>query len=123
MEPTEDLITEMMEAYWREQADRLDPEAGALLHRALDVFAEQLKYGLARNGPVTELVSPSVPKETPGRDECHGDHAENDKGYSKCATVHRSRTYTTKVSHGYPSCPVKGTPKKRLKSTLATGKT
>jgi len=40
MEPTEDLITEMMEAYWREQADRLDPDAGALLHRALDVFAE-----------------------------------------------------------------------------------
>jgi len=40
MEPAEDLITEMMEAYWREQADRLDPEAGALLHRALDIFAE-----------------------------------------------------------------------------------
>ncbi len=40
MEPAEDLITETMEAYWREQADRLDPDAGALLHRALDIFAE-----------------------------------------------------------------------------------
>jgi len=34
MEPAEDLIAEMMEAYWREQADRLDPDAGALLHGA-----------------------------------------------------------------------------------------
>jgi len=26
--PTEDVIAEMMDAYWREQADRLDPDAG-----------------------------------------------------------------------------------------------
>ena len=40
MEPTEDLITEMMEAYWRDQADRLDPEAREMLNHALDLFAE-----------------------------------------------------------------------------------
>jgi len=40
MEPAEDLITEMMEAYWREQADTLDPNAREMLNHALDIFAE-----------------------------------------------------------------------------------
>ena len=54
MEPAEDLITEMMEAYWRQQADRLDPDAGALLHRALDVFAESRIARLSSEGDTQE---------------------------------------------------------------------
>ncbi len=44
----------MMEAYWREQADRLDPEAGALLHRALDVFAESRDALVSSEGDTQE---------------------------------------------------------------------
>jgi len=54
MEPAEDLITEMMEAYWRQQADRLDPDAGALLHRALDIFAESRIARLSSEGDTQE---------------------------------------------------------------------
>ena len=54
MEPAEDVIGEMMEAYWREQADQLDPDAGALLHRALDVFAESRIARLSSEGDTQE---------------------------------------------------------------------
>jgi len=50
----EDVIDEMMEAYWREQADRLDPDAGALLHRALDIFAESWIARLSSEGDARE---------------------------------------------------------------------
>ena len=36
----EDVIDEMMDAYWRGHADTLDPEAGEMLNKTLDVFAE-----------------------------------------------------------------------------------
>jgi len=54
MEPAEDLIAEMMEAYWREHADRLDPEAGALLHHALDIFAESRISKVSSEGDTQE---------------------------------------------------------------------
>jgi len=41
---------------WRDQADRLDPDAGALLHRALDIFAESR---------ITRLSSEGDGQETP----------------------------------------------------------
>jgi len=50
----EDLITEMMEAYWREHADLLDPDAGALLHHALDIFAESRIARLSSEGDTQE---------------------------------------------------------------------
>jgi len=56
MEPAEDLITEMVEAYWREQADRLDPEAGALLHRALDIFVESRIARLSSEGDTQKTL-------------------------------------------------------------------
>ena len=71
----------------------LDLFAGCLLGRSISLSLPSMRSELEPAHP----VSPSVPKDTPG-DECHGDHAENDKGYSKCAAVHRSRTYTMNVS-------------------------
>jgi len=36
----DNVIDEMMDAYWRHHADTLDPDAGQMLNKALDVFAE-----------------------------------------------------------------------------------
>ena len=54
MEPAEDVIDEMMEAYWRQEADRLDPDAGTLLHRALDIFAESRIPKVSSEGDTQE---------------------------------------------------------------------
>jgi len=54
MEPAEDLITEMMEAYWREHADTLDPNAREMLHHALDVFAESRDALVSSEGDTQE---------------------------------------------------------------------
>ena len=50
----EDVIDEMMDAYWRGHADLLDPDAGALLHRALDIFAESRIARLSSEGDTQE---------------------------------------------------------------------
>ena len=39
--PVEDVIDEMMDAYWRTQADTLNPEAGEMLNKALDVWSNE----------------------------------------------------------------------------------
>ncbi len=57
MEPAKDVIDEMMEAYWREQADRLDtldPGAGDLLNHALDIFAESRIPKVSSEGDTQE---------------------------------------------------------------------
>jgi hypothetical protein len=43
--PVEGVIDEMMNAYWPTQADTLDPEAGEMLNKALDVFADTRNPG------------------------------------------------------------------------------
>ena len=52
--PVEDVIDEMMDAYWRGHADTLNPEAGALLHRALDIFAESRDTLVSSEGDTQE---------------------------------------------------------------------
>jgi len=54
MEPAEDLITEMMEAYWREHADRLDPDAGAGL--GLDAEAPRRRGPIFAESRIARLV-------------------------------------------------------------------
>jgi len=39
---------------WRDQADRLVPDAGALLHRALDIFAESRIPKVSSEGDAQE---------------------------------------------------------------------
>ena len=50
----EDVIDEMMEAYWRDQAETLDPEARDLLNHAPDVFAESRIPKVSSEGDTQE---------------------------------------------------------------------